>query len=164
MSSLAPSRAGRSPYNSEPSIEAPDSTTTLRRIGGETPAITHHPHQQAIAGCASRPPSQAAGGPAAPTVPGTPKRSGQGVCASVEAGVIACGHGHLPKSPDEIRVKSGLGHAFRPLSRSFRAAGGSRAAHHVNRSLAFRRHLRSRSVKTCNYGRFTRIRHGAKPE
>ena len=123
VSSRAPSGAGRSPYNSEPSIEARDSTTTLRRIGGETPAITHHPHQQAIAGCASRPPSQAAGGPAAPTVPGTPKRSGQGVCASVEAGVAGCGSGRLPKSPGEIRSYSGLGRVFRPLSLGLRPAG-----------------------------------------
>ena len=38
VSSRAPSRAGRSPYNSEPSIEAPDSTTTSRRIFVETPS------------------------------------------------------------------------------------------------------------------------------
>ena len=63
VSSRAPSRAGRSPYNSEPSIEATDSTTTSRRIFGETPAITHHPHQHAIPGRAPRPAFEAAGDP-----------------------------------------------------------------------------------------------------
>ena len=90
VSSRAPSRAGRSPYHSEPSIEEPDSTTTSRRIFGETPAITHHPHHQAIPGCASR--------PAIPSGArtyrgdcswGLAERSGEGVSESVEDGVIA---------------------------------------------------------------------------
>ena len=56
---------------------------------------------------------------------GLPERSGQRVIASVEAGVRACGRGHLPKSPGEIRSYSSLGRAVRPLSRGFRAAGGA---------------------------------------
>jgi len=43
--------------------------------------------------------------------PGPTRAERAGVRASVEAGVIACGHGHLPKSPGEIRVKSALSHS-----------------------------------------------------
>jgi len=39
----------------------------------------------------------------------------------VKAGVGACGHDQLPKSPGEIRAYSGLRRAFRLLPRHFRA-------------------------------------------
>ena len=156
VSSRAPSRAGRSPYHSEPSIEAPDSTTTSRRIPSETPAITHHPHHQVIPGSAPRPASQAVAYRPRRLSPGLPERSEDRVSASVQAGVVACGHGHLPKSPGEIRSYSGLGHAFRPLSRGFPAAGGCWAARHLNRIWPLGRHLRFRSVKTCSYGALRR--------
>jgi len=82
----APSRAGRSPYNSEPSIEAPDSTTTSRRIDGETPAIKHHPHRQSYpAALRDRHPKRRAYR-RADCSRDLPERSGRGVMASVEAG------------------------------------------------------------------------------
>jgi len=53
---------------------------------------------------------------------GLPERTGEGVSAPGKDGVGASGHGHLPKSPVEIRSCSGLGRAFCPLSGGFRAA------------------------------------------
>ena len=164
MSSLAPSRAGRSPYNSEPSIEAPDSTTTSRRIFAETPAITHHPHHQATPGRAPGPASEATGVATASALPWG-WRSASGRCERVRRGRCYPLRPWSPtqvtgRNPGQVRFRS----RFSPADAHFSRSRGSRAARHLNRSLAFRRHLRSRSVKTCNYGRFTRIRHGAKPE
>lgn len=84
----------------------------------------HHPHHQAIPGCAPRPAPGAGGVPAGSAVPG-PAGAQRGGFARVGGGrCYCCGHGHLPKSPIEIRSYSGLAHTFRPLSRGLRAAGG----------------------------------------
>jgi hypothetical protein len=56
---------------------------------------------------------------------GLAERSGEGVPASVEAGVGDCGRGHLPKSPVAVRSYSGLSHAFHLLSGGFRRGRGT---------------------------------------
>ena len=158
VSSRAPSRAGSSPYTSEPSIEAPDSTTTSRRIRGETPAITHHPHHQALAAALrDRHPKRRANPPRRLFLrPAGPHRGG---CKDVGGGRCWCPRSWPPtlvtgRKPGLLRFRS----RFSPAVAQFSRSRGSRAARHLNRSLAFRRHLRSRSVKTCNYGGSTRIR------
>jgi hypothetical protein len=144
-SSRPPSGAGRSPYHSEPSIDAPDSTTTSRRIGGETPAITHHPTHEAIPGRAPRPASEAAGEPPAPTVPrpaGAQRAGGNGV----GGGRWWCRRARPPtqvtgRNPLLLRFRSRVSPAITRVSHS----RGVLAAPHLNRSWALRRQLRSRS-------------------
>jgi hypothetical protein len=132
----APSRAGRSPYNSEPSIEAPDSTTTPRRIGGETPAIMHYPHHQALPRCASRSASKVAAVDTAPRIP----RACRGVAGRVSGrrcGRCCCRRPWPPtqvtgRNPLILRFRSGVSAAVvRVLG-----TGGAETARQLHRSLA----------------------------
>jgi hypothetical protein len=104
-----PSGAGRSPYHSEPSIEAPDSNTPTRHVNPEIPASTGNPVRRhtVVRSTTDHPvdgasPIARQDHAAGPTV-------AVGARTRVRAGFIARGCGHLPKSPGETALNSAVG-------------------------------------------------------
>ena len=121
----APSGAGRSPYNSEPSIEAPNSNTPTRHLNAKpqpTQAIRSNDHTAMLSTTGGKPTASR------PSHTGRPELTWHPWPAPAcrgGAGVLAFGCGHLPKSPGEIRLNSGLGQTFCPVSQVFQRTGGT---------------------------------------
>jgi hypothetical protein len=108
----APTRAGRSPYHSEPSIEAPNPTTSVRRRNPKPayprairPAVgdqrgTRWPGTDEPGVRTRTPAPLAFASPAKLTPAAVPQRPA--------ADLTYCGSDHLPKSPCQTVLRFGL--------------------------------------------------------